>query len=199
MDSTRQDDSLRNRCHVCNCARIAPGRGRGCGTLTLPAGNAGSCSGQLNRSWRPPWVKGIGEGNSTRFPLEAAIATSSPWGDDDRSCEPPRSRDVEINVSCRPMSPGSKQTCYHPSLAALGILVSEWLSRTHQEWKLKLGMAWILAGIALIVIAIVTGVLSVPWLVAVLAFSVAGFGWTSLAIPCPPCAHPAVHWPRLPH
>ena len=89
------------------------------------------------------------------------------------------------------------QTCYHPSLAVLGILVSEWLRRTHQEWKLRLGMAWILAGIALFVIAIVAGALSVPWLVAVLAFCVAGFGWTALAIRSSACHRRVVYWVML--
>ncbi len=103
-----------------------------------------------------------------------------------------KSRSFALATRCAP-----KQTCYHPSLAALGIIVSEWLSRTHQEWKLKLGMAWILAGIALFVIAIVAGALSVAWIVAVLAFCVAGFGWTALAIRCSACRRRVVYWVML--
>src|SRR5216683_3003015 len=82
-----------------------------------------------------------------------------------------KSRSFALATRCAP-----KQTCYHPSLAALGIIVSEWLSRTHQEWKLKLAVAWI---------------------VAVLAFCVAGFGWTALAIRCSACRRRVVYWVML--
>jgi hypothetical protein len=91
------------------------------------------------------------------------------------------------------LSPGAELE----KLAALGKSVSEWLRRTGQEWKLKLGMAWILGGIALFVVAIVAGALTVPWLLAVLLFLAAGFCWSALSIRCSACHRRVVYWVML--
>jgi hypothetical protein len=72
--------------------------------------------------------------------------------------------------------------------------VSEWLRRTGQQWKLKLGMAWILASILLLIVVIVAGALTLPLIVAALAFAAAGFAWTAFAVRCPACRRRAVFW-----
>jgi len=73
--------------------------------------------------------------------------------------------------------------------------VSEWLRRTGQGWKLKLGMAWILGSIVLLGAAIVLGgAATLTWIVFALAFSAAGFSWTAFAVRCPACRKRAVFW-----
>ena len=75
--------------------------------------------------------------------------------------------------------------------------MSGWLGRIGQRWKLNLGMAWILGSILLLVVAIVAGAPTVGWIVAALAFSVAGFCWTAFAVRCPSCRSRAVFWAML--
>jgi len=70
--------------------------------------------------------------------------------------------------------------------------VSDWLQRTGQGWKLKLGMAWIVAGILLLIVVIVAGASSVAGFVAAIAVSASGFVWTALAFRCPACRKRAV-------
>jgi hypothetical protein len=75
--------------------------------------------------------------------------------------------------------------------------VSEWLKRTGQQWKLNLGMAWILAGIVLLVAVIVVGVPSLAWIIAAIAFAAVGFAWTALSVRCAACQRRAVFWAMM--
>jgi len=75
--------------------------------------------------------------------------------------------------------------------------VSAWLRRTRQGWKLKLGMAWILAGIFVLIIVIVGSALTLTRIVAAFAFAAAGFLWTAFAVRCPACRKRAVLWAML--
>lgn len=75
--------------------------------------------------------------------------------------------------------------------------MSAWLRRTRQGWKLKLGMAWILAGIFVLIIVIVGSALTLTRIVAAFAFAAAGFLWTAFAVRCPACRKRAVLWAML--
>jgi hypothetical protein len=75
--------------------------------------------------------------------------------------------------------------------------VGEWIERTGQAWKLNLGIAWIVTGILLLVVAIVAGSSTPTWLIAAFAFAVAGFCWTALAVRCPACRRRIVLWAML--
>jgi hypothetical protein len=74
--------------------------------------------------------------------------------------------------------------------------VSEWLRRTGQQWKLNLGVGWILASILLLIIVIIAAP-STGSILAALAFTVAGFCWTAFAVQCPACHKRAVFWTML--
>jgi hypothetical protein len=80
---------------------------------------------------------------------------------------------------------------------ALGIRVSEWLRRTGQQWKLNLGIGWILASIALLATVIVVGVPSLAWMIAAIAFAALGFAWTALSVRCAACHRRAVFWTMM--
>jgi 4-hydroxybenzoate polyprenyltransferase len=74
--------------------------------------------------------------------------------------------------------------------------VSGWLRRIGQQWRLNLGVAWILGSILLLIIVIVAAPF-LEWILAAVAFSAAGFGWTALAVRCPACRKRAVFWTML--
>jgi hypothetical protein len=75
--------------------------------------------------------------------------------------------------------------------------VSDWLRRTGQQWKLNLGIGWIVGSILILTAVIVLGVPSLAWMIGAIAFASAGFAWTALAVRCPSCGRRAVFWTMM--